>query len=417
MTASCPLAALALALTLLSGCRPDVQEMSPSQPLGDTFEGTASQDTDGSTEAFATHSPEASSRVPAPADLDAVDLTLQPLVQLDAPTAMADRSGDSALYVAERAGRVVRVVGGSVDTPPVLDISDQTTSDGERGLLGVDFSHDGSLLYVSYTDQNGDSRVAEYRMDGNRADAGTRRSILEVGQPYSNHNGGNVVVGPDSLLYVGLGDGGSANDPHGNGQNRSTLLGSLLRIDPSAQNRDPYGIPGDNPFVDANDARPEIWAYGLRNPWRFSFDRRNDDLWIADVGQGNIEEIDWLPFDQVAGTNFGWNAFEGSRPFAGGQAEEAVAPVFEYPHDDGRCSVTGGYVYRGSEIAHLSGAYLYGDYCDGVIRALVLDDGEVTQERTFDLQVSNLVSFGQDARGELYALSLAGPIFRLSAAS
>jgi glucose/arabinose dehydrogenase len=346
-----------------------------------------------------------------------VALTLDPVVELDAPTAMADRPGDEeALYIAERGGRVVRVVDGAVDGAPVLDISDQTTSDGERGLLGIDFSDDGSRLYVSYTDPNGDSHLDEYRMAGNRADTGTQRTLLEVAQPYSNHNGGNVVTGPDGLLYFGLGDGGAAGDPHNHGQDRSTLLGDLLRIDPRPGDDAAYRIPDDNPFVGGSDARPEIWVSGLRNPWRFSFDRATDDLWIADVGQSAAEEIDHLPFDEAGGTNLGWRVFEGTQRYTDGDADEAVPPVYEYPHD-GRCSITGGYLYRGAEIDGLAGTYLYGDFCDGVVRAIVLDGNEVVDERVFDAQVPELVSFGEDASGELYALSLSGPVYRLAAAN
>jgi glucose/arabinose dehydrogenase len=339
------------------------------------------------------------------------------VVELDSPIAMADRSGDGrALYIAERAGRVVRVVDGAVDGQPVLDISDQTTTDGERGLLGIDFSDNGNLLYVSYTNLNGDSHVDEYRMDGNHADTGRRRSVLEVAQPYSNHNGGNVVIGPDGLLYFGLGDGGGGGDPHGHGQDRSTLLGSLLRIDPRPADGSPYRIPHDNPFVDDSDAQPETWAYGLRNPWRFSFDRETGDLWIGDVGQSAIEEIDWAPFDQAGGANFGWNAFEGTQRYADGPApDNAVPPVHEYRQTPERHTVIGGYVYRGRAINGLNGAYLYSDLYDGVIRALVLDDGEVTSDHEFAAQVPQVVSFGEDGRGELYALSLAGPVYRLTA--
>lgn len=345
----------------------------------------------------------------------AADVTLEPVVDLDAPTVMATRAGDdAALYIGERGGRVVRVVDGAVDDTPVLDISADTTTDGERGLLGIDFSDDGRSLYVSYTDRNGNSRLDAYRMDGASANPSTRRNLLEVAQPYANHNGGNVVTGPDGLLYFGLGDGGAAGDPQGNGQDTSTLLGAMLRIDPDDGDA-PYSVPADNPFGGGGDARPEIWIYGLRNPWRFSFDRETDDLWIGDVGQGAVEEIDRLPFADAGGSNMGWRVFEGTRRYSDGRAPEAVPPVHEYSHD-GRCSVTGGYVYRGSQVAGLDGTYVYGDYCDGVIRALMLDGGRVTGQREFDVQVPALVSFGEDATGELYALSLEGTVFRLVAA-
>lgn len=347
------------------------------------------------------------------AALEDVALRLEPVVELDAPTVLAPRAGDgAALYIGERGGRVVRVVDGVVDDTPVLDIGDQITTDGERGLLGLDFSDDGRHLFVSSTDRNGDSRLDAYRMDGARADPTTRRSLLQVAQPYANHNGGNVVTGPDGMLYYGLGDGGAAGDPLGNGQDTSTLLGAMLRIDPDG---DADVVPDDNPLVGDAGVRPEIWVYGLRNPWRFSFDRETDDLWIGDVGQGALEEIDRLAFDDAAGANLGWAVLEGTQRFGPGDAPDAVPPVFEYPHD-GRCSVTGGYVYRGAQIPALTGAYVYGDFCDGVVRALTLDGDQVAEQRALDLQVSQLVSFGQDADGELYVLSLDGPVTRIVAA-
>lgn len=345
-------------------------------------------------------------------DLAAVDLTLQPYVELDAPTAMAVRPGDDALYIAERGGRVVRVFDGEVVDDAVLDISSQTTVDAERGLLGLAFSPDGGELYVSFTNAGGDSQVDAYLMREVRATQSSRRTLLLVAQPYSNHNGGHVVTGPDGLLYLGLGDGGSGGDPLGNGQDRSTLLGGLLRIDPTPSSGREYTVPDDNPFV-GRDGRGELFAYGLRNPWRFSFDTVTDDLWIADVGQNLREEVTRLPFAQAAGANLGWNVFEGTRRFSDGRAPDAVPPVFEYSHD-GRCSITGGYVYRGDRIAPLRGAYLFGDFCDGVVRGLVVEDGEVTDTRAFDARVPALVSFGEDADGELYVLSLEGTVFRVT---
>lgn len=338
---------------------------------------------------------------------------LEPIVDLAAPTAMATRPGDDALYVAERAGRVVRVADGRVAGEPVADISAQTTEDSERGLLGLTFSPDGDRLYLSFTNTAGDSQLDEYEMRGNAVDRSTRRDLLLVEQPFSNHNGGNVVTGPDGLLYYGLGDGGAGFDPAGNGQNTATLLGGLLRIDPTPSGDAPYTVPADNPFAGAGDARGELWIYGLRNPWRFSFDRENDDLWIADVGQREIEEINRLPFDRAAGANLGWSIFEGTQRISDGSADAAVAPVFEYPHD-GRCSVTGGYVYRGQQIPALRGAYVFGDFCDGVVRALVPDGATATDARAFDLRVPGLVSFGEDADGELYTLSLEGTVSRLT---
>jgi glucose/arabinose dehydrogenase len=407
MPALRPAIAAAIILLLSAGCSRSPDDQTPSEARATAPAPSAAQPADPSGDATPSGAPSTGA-----AGLDDVSLALEPVAELDAPTALADRAGDGdALYVAERGGRIVRVAGGAVDGQAVLDISAETTSDGERGLLGLDFSADGDRLYVSYTDRSGDSRLDAYPMDGTRADPAGRRNLLEVAQPYSNHNGGNVVTGPDGLLYYGLGDGGAAGDPQDNGQDRSTLLGALLRIDPDGGD-EPYTVPDDNPFIGDGDARPEIWVYGLRNPWRFSFDRATDDLWIGDVGQGAIEEIDRLPFAQAAGANLGWRVFEGTSRYSDGDLPDAVPPIHEYSHD-GRCSITGGYVYRGTEIDGLAGSYLYGDFCDGVIRAITADGDQVTAQRDFDAQIPELVAFGEDATGELYALSLAGTVFRL----
>ena len=214
---------------------------------------------------------------------------------------MAVRSGDTALYVAEKTGKVVAVRDGIVDPVPMLDLSEEVSLGGEQGLLGLAFSPDGRDVYVNFTDTNGDTHITGYAMRGGQADTATRRDLLVVDQPYSNHNGGNLVFGPDGYLYIGLGDGGSGGDPQGNGQSLSTLLGKMLRIDPTPFGDRPYRIPTDNPFVGHVAARPEIWAYGLRNPWRYSFDRLTGDLWIGDVGQSAWEEVDVQPSDSPGG--------------------------------------------------------------------------------------------------------------------
>jgi glucose/arabinose dehydrogenase len=250
-------------------------------------------------------------------------------------------------------------------------------------------------------------------MRRDRADPASRRDILVVHQPYSNHNGGNLVFGPDGFLYVGLGDGGSGGDPHGNGQSLSTLLGKMLRIDPRLSGGFPYRIPSDNPFVDRRDARPAIWAYGLRNPWRYSFDRLTGDLWIGDVGQSGWEEIDRQPSGSSGGENYGWNLAEGSHPFAGDPPAGAKRPVYEYSQEGGGCTVIGGYVYRGEAIPDLSGAYLFGDLCLGRIEAIRVRGGGVVGHRALGPEVPNLSSFGEDADGELYAISLSGGVYRL----
>ena len=329
---------------------------------------------------------------------------------------MAVRADDAGLYVAEKSGRVVVIRGGAVDPVPVLDLTGQVSLGGEQGLLGLAFAPSGRYLYVNYTDTNGDTHVTEYAMRGARADLATRRDVLVVGQPYTNHNGGNLAFGPDGYLYIGLGDGGSGGDPQGNGQSVSTLLGKMLRIDPRPVDGRPYGIPSDNPFIDRSGARPEIWAYGLRNPWRYSFDRETGDLWIGDVGQSAWEEVDFQPSGSSGGENYGWNRMEGDHSYEGGDPPADVArPVFEYSHDVGGCTVIGGYVYRGAQIAGLEGAYLFGDLCLGRLEALRVEGGRVVGHRELGPEVPNLSSFGEDAEGELYAMSLSGEVYRIAA--
>jgi len=333
---------------------------------------------------------------------------------LEQPLAMAIRSGDPALYIAEKTGKVVVLRGGNVDPTPVLDITQQVSLGGEQGLLGLAFSPDGRELYVNYTDTRGDTHVTGYAMQGDRVDLDTRRDILVVGQPYSNHNGGNLAFGPDGYLYVGLGDGGSGGDPQGNGQSLSTPLGKMLRIDPQLSGEAPYRIPSNNPFVGREDARPAIWAYGLRNPWRYSFDRLTGDLWIGDVGQSEWEEIDVQPAASTGGENYGWNILEGTHPFLGDELPDGVLPIHEYSHAEGGCTVIGGYVYRGEAIPALSGAYLFGDLCIGEIEALRVRGARVTGNRSLGPVVENLSSFGEDADGELYAMSLSGGVYRIA---
>ena len=334
---------------------------------------------------------------------------LQRVAELDEPIALAVRPSDQALYIAERGGRVIATNRADGDDRPLLDISGDISSGGERGLLGIAFASAGDELYVSYTNRNGDSRVDAYPMDGDRVDLDGRRELVAVEQPYANHNGGNIVIGPDEMLYLGLGDGGAAGDPHGNGQNPQTLLGKMIRIDPGDGS-----APDDNPFVGRDGYAPEIYALGLRNPWRFSFDRRTGDLWVGDVGQNSIEEITVTPSDQSAGVNFGWNEFEGSQPYEGdGDIENGVLPMIEYPTGDQGCAVTGGYVYRGRAIPDLRGAYLYSDYCGGFVRAVRVDGPKITDEADLGLDVSEVASFGEDANGELYVLSLAGTVDKI----
>jgi glucose/arabinose dehydrogenase len=346
-----------------------------------------------------------------------VAMTLTEVAEAESPLALVDRPGTDTLYVAEREGRVRPLGPDGRLGEPVVDISDEVVTDSEQGLLDIEFSPDGATLYLHYSlAPNGDTRVVAYAVDGDAADTASRRQLLAVEQPYKNHNGGDIEFGPDGFLYVALGDGGSAGDPEGNGQDTRALLGKILRIDPSAGTGDGYAIPPDNPFADRRDGAPEVWLYGVRNPWRIAFDAESGDLWVADVGQNAYEEINVLPAASGAGrgANLGWNQMEATHPFDGGtNPEGAVLPVFEYSHADGRCSVTGGVVYRGTAIAGLDGAYLFTDYCDGKIRALRTSGGEVVDEATFEASAGSVVSFGTDAAGEVYVLSEDGGIHRL----
>jgi glucose/arabinose dehydrogenase len=351
---------------------------------------------------------------PSEPDLEDVQIRLVPVAELEQPVAMAVRPGDRALYVAEKVGRVVAL---SADSDPkvVLDLTYRVSLGSEQGLLGLAFAPSGRYLYVDFTDTSGDTHVSEFAFDDEGADLASERQVLFVEQPFSNHNGGALAFGPDGYLYVALGDGGSGGDPMGNAQSLSTLLGKLLRISPRPSGGEPYAIPPDNPFVGRAGVRPEIWAYGLRNPWRFSFDAETGDLWIGDVGQSAWEEIDLEPAASDGGSNFGWDGLEGTHPFEGGSAPRSVPPVFEYANGEGSCAVTGGYVYRGELIPALAGAYVFADYCGGRLEAFVPRNGRATQARFLGPRVDALASFGEDARGELYVLSLAGTVFRIAA--
>ncbi|MGH9188302.1 MAG: PQQ-dependent sugar dehydrogenase [Acidimicrobiales bacterium] len=364
---------------------------------------------------------------PPSTQLAGVAVSLTEIASVDEPTAFAVRSGEEDLYVTERGG-TVRRIGVTRSRPeaapryqlersPVLDLSDDVQANGqEQGLLGIVFSSDGRRLYVAYTGLDDQQYVDGFTMAGDDVDERSRTNVLTVPDFAANHNGGQLALGPDGFLYYGMGDGGGGGDPEDTGQNPDDLLGSILRIDPDGG--DPYVVPSSNPFANGGGA-PEVWAYGLRNPWRFSFDRTTGDLWIADVGQVEIEEIDFLPRSAGGGrgANLGWSEMEGDQAYEGGSPPDShVPPIFSYTHDEGGCSVTGGYVYRGSAIPALVGAYLYGDFCVGELRALVQIDGQVVEEQSLGMTVPNLSSFGEDADGELWALSLEGPIYRIDPA-
>ncbi len=345
------------------------------------------------------------------------------LGSFSSPTYVTAPPGDgSRLLVVERGGTVRMRLNGATLPDPFLDIRRDVSSGGERGLLSIAFPPDyaqSGLLYAYYTDGGGDIRVDELRRadaDPNRVDPAYRRSVLFVEHTArSNHNGGQLQFGPDGVLWVATGDGGGAGDPDRNGQNPGTLLGKILRIDPRPSSGRPYTVPGDNPFVGRRGARGEIWAYGLRNPWRFSFDAATGALWIGDVGQGDREEVSAAAPGSRGGENYGWNRYEGTRRFAGGSAAGLVPPVHDYAKVDGNCAVTGGYVYRGGRIDSLQGRYVFADFCRGEVLTLV-PDGDGTAARPLGPQVEALASFGQDADRELYALSLTSGLYRLDPA-
>ena len=368
-----------------------------------------------------TSPPTTSGRATDVTTLDGASVHLEEVAQLEQPIVMATRpEHEDRVYVGERAGRVLDLSLEDGSSDVVLDIGDDTTTESERGLLGLAVSLDGAFLYVSHTNDDGDSRVDEYALaDDGSVDADSRRVVFALDQPFPNHNGGDIVFGPDGFLYLGLGDGGSAADPLLAGQDRGQLLGSILRIDPREADGGAYAVPADNPYVGQEGARPEVWLKGVRNPWRFSFDRTTGDLWVGDVGQNEVEEVDWLPApDAGRGANLGWNEMEGDVPFQDGtEPDDHTPPVFTYTHSDtGGCSITGGYVYRGSQVPELYGAYLYTDYCGGELRALAVDrgSGQVLDDATIlPEQLDSPISFGQDARGELYVLQQTGQLSRI----
>jgi glucose/arabinose dehydrogenase len=320
------------------------------------------------------------------------------------------------LFVVEQAGRIRVVKDGHKLGAPFLDISSQVQSGGERGLLSMAFAPDytsSGRFYVYFNDHGGDIHIQECkRASANRAAAGSARNLLTIEHSeFPNHNGGQLEFGPDKHLYAGIGDGGSAGDPHGHGQSLDTRLAKLLRIDPRHGKR--YSVKG-NPFVGRSGARKEIWAYGLRNPWRFSFDRATGDLVIGDVGQDAVEEIDFARRGKGKGANYGWNVFEGNRRFHSGSAPGAVRPRVTHTHDAGYCSITGGYVVRDRSLGSLYGRYLYGDLCNPTLRSVKLGrSGGASGDRATKLSVPDLVSLGEDARGRVYTVSHDGAVSRV----
>ncbi|OFW75308.1 MAG: hypothetical protein A2Y55_05045 [Actinobacteria bacterium RBG_16_68_12] len=315
---------------------------------------------------------------------------------------VSTRAEPGRLYVVEQRGTIRVIERGKVRSGFFLDVRSRVTAGGEQGLLGLAFDpryRANRFVYVNYTDRAGDTHVVRYRTGVGRALPGTARQLLEVDQPFSNHNGGNLVFGPDGFLYVGLGDGGAGGDPNGNAQNQDSLLGKMLRLD-----------------VRRPASRPVIVGLGLRNPWRYSFDRATGDLYIGDVGQGDVEEVDFTARSRLAGLeNYGWDLYEGSQRFEDGEPGPGrlVFPVFEYSHEQG-CTVVGGFVYRGRARPAERGRYILGDYCSGNIWSFRFEAGQTHSVRVEPFRIEGLTSFGEDAAGELYAVSQSGTVYRLT---
>ena len=341
------------------------------------------------------------------------------------PTYLAAPRGDRRRFVVEREGRIRIVSRGRVLGRPFLDIAGLVTSGGESGLLSMAFAADydrSGRFWVYYTDSAGYLRIDQFRRgEGtpNRADPDSRRLVIRVPHNRSNHKGGQLQTGPDGMLYAGFGDGGGGGDPDLNAQNLSRQLGKLIRVAPRPGGG--FSVPRDNPFVGRAGARPETWAYGVRNPYRFSFDRRTGDLTVGDVGQDAFEEIDFVPNGRGGGRaprggyNFGWNVFEGRSRYAQGRAPRHLSPVITHSRGEGFCSVIGGYVIRDRSMrgSGLYGRYVYGDLCEPQLRVSRLRRGQASSRR-IAAQVSQLVSFGEDGRGRVHAVSLEGPVYRLA---
>jgi len=324
-------------------------------------------------------------------------------------------AGDDRLFVVEQAGRIkILNADGTTNATPFLNIDPIVSSGGERGLLGLAFHPNyasNGFFYVYYTDNGGDTQVSRFSVSANPdiADAGSEVQMLSIDQPFSNHNGGCIQFGPDNMLYIGTGDGGSGGDPGNRAQNLGTLLGKMLRL--NVDIAAPY-IPTDNPYVSDSSALDEIWSYGLRNPWKFSFDETTGDIWIADVGQGSREEIDQMPATDAA-LNYGWRCYEGNSTFdLSGCPDSSTLtfPVAQYTHGSGRCSISGGYVYRGSDYPTLDGLYFFADLCSTQI-GTVNSSGTLSFAGTFS--GNTWVSFGEDINKELYIVSIGGQIYRI----
>lgn len=402
---------------------------------GSTISTRPTTPTSSSSSSSAAETPTAANAAPATAvqpgptlpvvALNDVSVHLEEVAFAEQPLDMATRPGDRSVYIAEKTGRILRLPlgtsGAVLDPIATLDLSGVVSTNSERGLLGIAFGPAGRL-YTSYSDSDGDSVISSWSVQNNLStgaadvDLDSENVHLTLDQPFSNHNGGDIAFGPDGYLYIGFGDGGSADDPLGAGQDTTSLLGAMLRIEPTING---YEVPADNPFVANSSARPELYIIGLRNPWRFSFDTLTGDLWIGDVGQNTQEEIDLLPAGQAGGSNLGWNNREGDRTFDGGTGVSPLAstlsePLLTYGRDEG-VSVTGGLVVRDPNLPDLDGAYLYADFGAGWIRSVRVDNGTIIDEAQLFSGVGSISAFGAGPAGEVYVMAFGGSIFQVIA--
>ena len=355
---------------------------------------------------------------PGPADqatLDGLALRLEPVVALQHPTALVQHPVSRDIYAAGLEGHIVRLPAGSGDPVPVADLGRWLSTSGESGLLDLAFDVTGGLMYLSLVETDGDLALLELPVVDSALRLDRQRLLLSIPSPSNVHHAGDVDVDAQGLLWLAVGDGGPSQGSSRRAQDLGDLHGKVLRIDPRPTPTAAYQVPPDNPFVGQPGARPEVWAYGLRNPWRIDVDRTTGDLWVGDVGRNGAEEINHAPGPNGgAGINFGWPHREGTAPVVDGEPPGLVPPLLEYPHE-GRCGITGGAVYRGSAIPELDGAYLYSDLCDGVVRAVTVADGTVRAQRAFDdAQAGYPVAFGTDLAGEMYLCSFdLGTVYRI----
>jgi len=430
MTRRRPILVMAAAALLAAGCAgdDDGSVTTTATDAGEPTEPTATGSTESTeqneaepTEPAETTEPADTTEAPTTTVAEPVvgepSIALTEVGRFDQPVDLVIRPEDAALYVVEQPGRVVRA--DDADATVVADLTDRVGDEGnEQGLLGLEFSADGALAYLNYTNNEGDTIVAEYPVAPDGAfDVAAERVLLVVEQPYGNHNGGDLARGPDGMLYVALGDGGAGGDPERRASDPTQLLGSLLRIDPTPSGDAPYTIPDDNPFAAGDGGAPEVWAWGLRNPWRIAFDPVSADLWIADVGQNQWEEINHVPAAEggaARGADFGWSAFEGTERFNDDVPDpgNTVMPVFTYGRDAG-CSISGGEPYRGTEIPELAPAFVYSDYCSGTLWAF---DPATGRNLVLAEDVGSVSAVRRGPGDELYVLTLDGPILKVTPA-